>query len=49
VTSNAEGVLRDVFGLDDFRPGQADVVAAMLAGRDVLSVAPPGSGKSISY
>src|SRR6185312_3390803 len=26
-----------------------DVVAAMLAGRDVLSVAPTGSGKSISY
>jgi ATP-dependent DNA helicase RecQ len=42
-------VLRDVFGLDSFRPGQADVVAAMLAGRDVLSVAPTGSGKSISY
>ena len=49
VTSNAERVLREVFGLDEFRPGQADVVAAMLAGRDVLSVAPTGSGKSISY
>jgi ATP-dependent DNA helicase RecQ len=47
--SSAENVLRDVFGLDEFRPGQADVVAAMLAGRDVLSVAPTGSGKSISY
>jgi ATP-dependent DNA helicase RecQ len=42
-------VLRDVFGLDEFRPGQAEVVEAMLAGRDVLSVAPTGSGKSISY
>jgi ATP-dependent DNA helicase RecQ len=49
VISKAEQVLRDVFGLDSFRPGQADVVAAMLAGRDVLSVAPTGSGKSISY
>ncbi len=45
----AERTLRDVFGLDTFRPGQSDVVAAMLAGRDVLSVAPTGSGKSISY
>jgi len=45
----AERTLRDVFGLDAFRPGQSDVVAAMLAGRDVLSVAPTGSGKSISY
>jgi ATP-dependent DNA helicase RecQ len=45
----AERTLREVFGLDAFRPGQSDVVAAMLAGRDVLSVAPTGSGKSISY
>src|SRR5229473_550263 len=45
----AERVLRDVFGLSAFRPGQSDVVAAMLEGRDVLSVAPTGSGKSISY
>jgi ATP-dependent DNA helicase RecQ len=46
---SAERALREVFGLDAFRPGQSDVVAAMLAGRDVLSVAPTGSGKSISY
>ncbi len=45
----AERVLREVFALEAFRPGQADVVEAMLAGRDVLSVAPTGSGKSISY
>ncbi|HEY1456141.1 MAG TPA: ATP-dependent DNA helicase RecQ [Candidatus Dormibacteraeota bacterium] len=45
----AEQALREVFGLGAFRPGQADVVEAMLAGRDVLSVAPTGSGKSISY
>ena len=49
MVSGAEQVLREVFGLDEFRLGQADVVAAMLAGRDVLSVAPTGSGKSISY
>lgn len=42
-------VLRDVFGLRDFRPGQSEVVEAQLAGRDVLAVAPTGSGKSISY
>ena len=45
----AERTLRDVFRLDAFRPGQAAVVEAMLGGRDVLSVAPTGSGKSISY
>src|SRR5947209_2264506 len=45
----AEHTLRDGFRLDAFRPGQASVVEAMLDGRDVLSVAPTGSGKSISY
>jgi ATP-dependent DNA helicase RecQ len=49
VIAREERVLREVFGLEAFRPGQAEVVAAMLAGRDVLSVAPTGSGKSISY
>src|SRR5881392_2552907 len=49
MVDKAEQVLREVFGLDAFRPGQAEVVAAMLARRDVLSVAPTGSGKSISY
>jgi len=47
--ARAERVLREVFGLDAFRPGQGEVVNAMLEGRDVLSVAPTGSGKSISY
>ncbi len=42
-------ILRDVFQLERFRPGQEPVVEAQLAGRDVLSVAPTGSGKSISY
>src|SRR3954470_18036844 len=49
IMDRAERALNEVFGLDAFRPGQSDVVAAMLAGRDVLSVAPTGSGKSISY
>jgi ATP-dependent DNA helicase RecQ len=49
MTDRAARALREVFGLQEFRPGQADVVAAMLDGRDVLSVAPTGSGKSISY
>jgi ATP-dependent DNA helicase RecQ len=42
-------VLRDVFHLESFRPGQAEVVDAQMQGRDVLAVAPTGSGKSLSY
>ena len=37
------------FGLEDFRPGQRDVVAAALAGRDSLVVMPTGGGKSLCY
>jgi ATP-dependent DNA helicase RecQ len=44
-----EQVLKDVFGLESFRPGQAEVVDAQMNGRDVLAVAPTGSGKSLSY
>ncbi len=48
-SSPPRDILRETFGFDDFRLGQADVVDAQLHGRDVLSVAPTGSGKSISY
>ncbi|HEY6050983.1 MAG TPA: ATP-dependent DNA helicase RecQ, partial [Thermoanaerobaculia bacterium] len=37
------------FGHSSFRPGQEEVVRAVLAGRDVLAVMPTGSGKSIGY
>ena len=42
-------VLREVFGLQEFRLGQEPVIEAQLQGRDVLAVAPTGSGKSLSY
>ena len=45
----AAAVLHDVFGLRGFRPGQAEIVAAAERGRDLLLVAPTGSGKSIGY
>jgi ATP-dependent DNA helicase RecQ len=37
------------FGLLEFRPGQREVVAAALAGRDSLVVMPTGGGKSLCY
>src|SRR5438874_7247404 len=42
-------VLRTVFGYGQFRPGQEDIVDALLAGRNVLAVMPTGSGKSLCY
>lgn len=47
--SDARAVLRARFGHDEFRAGQASVVRAMLADRDVLAVMPTGAGKSICY
>ena len=41
--------LKDIFGYDAFRPGQQEVVDALLAGQDVLAVMPTGAGKSICY
>ena len=42
-------ILKDVFGFDAFRPGQEQVVDALLAGRNVLTVMPTGSGKSLCF
>jgi ATP-dependent DNA helicase RecQ len=47
--SKAAAVLKQVFGFDDFRPGQREIVDAVLAGEDVLAVMPTGSGKSMCY
>ncbi|MEJ1969685.1 MAG: DNA helicase RecQ [Rhizomicrobium sp.] len=41
--------LKDVFGFDAFRPGQEAAMDALLAGRNVLTVMPTGSGKSLCY
>ena len=42
-------VLRDTFGYEAFRPHQAEIVGAALAGRDVLAVMPTSAGTSICY
>ena len=42
-------VLRQVYGKDDFRPGQLEALQAMLwEGRDVMAVFPPGHGKTLA-
>jgi ATP-dependent DNA helicase RecQ len=49
VNPSLDSALRRFFGHDAFRPGQEQIVAAALAGRDLLAVMPTGSGKSIGY
>jgi ATP-dependent DNA helicase RecQ len=41
--------LRDVFGIRRLRPGQEDVIRAVIAGRDALAIMPTGAGKSLCY
>ena len=45
----ARKVLADVFGYHEFRPGQPEVIASVLAKRDTLAVMPTGGGKSVCY
>jgi ATP-dependent DNA helicase RecQ len=46
---NARDELTRVYGFSGFRPGQEEIVAAVLAGEDVLAVMPTGSGKSLCF
>ncbi|MEM8753727.1 MAG: DNA helicase RecQ [Pseudomonadota bacterium] len=46
---SARALLSSVFGFDDFRPGQAEIIEAVLAGEDTLAVMPTGGGKSLCY
>ena len=46
---DARSVLAEVFGHRDFRPGQAEAIAAVLSERDAVVVLPTGSGKSVCY
>jgi ATP-dependent DNA helicase RecQ len=45
----ARAALRELFGFDDFRGVQPQVVERVLAGRSTLAVMPTGAGKSLTY
>jgi len=48
-TIDLERALHQQFGLEQFRPGQREVIERVLAARDVLCVMPTGGGKSLCY
>ena len=47
--TNPHHVLQEVFGYDDFRPGQREIIDVVLEGRDCIGVMPTGAGKSLTY
>jgi ATP-dependent DNA helicase RecQ len=44
-----DAALAEHFGFSEFRPGQREVVDAILSGRSVVSVMPTGAGKSLCF
>ncbi len=45
----ARTLLKSVFGHEDFRTGQEEIVASVLQGDDVLAIMPTGGGKSLCF
>nr|WP_250211524.1 ATP-dependent DNA helicase RecQ [Morganella morganii] len=46
---DADAILRQVFGYQQFRAGQSDIINTVTGGRDCLVVMPTGGGKSLCY
>lgn len=42
-------ILKEFWGYDNFRPGQAEIIQSVLDGHDTLALMPTGGGKSITF
>ncbi len=49
LSNDLSGVLKRVFGYDEFRGDQREVIEHVASGRDALVVMPTGGGKSLCY
>ncbi len=47
--ADPQQILETLFGYHTFRPGQREIIDAVLAGRDCIGVMPTGAGKSLTF
>src|SRR5690349_21232970 len=47
--TDPQHVLETVYGYTSFRPGQREIIDAVLAGRDCIGLMPTGAGKSLTF
>ena len=49
VLDQAHKILKEVFGYDEFRHSQKEIIASLISGKDCLVLMPTGGGKSLCY
>lgn len=49
VLPHLRAVLKGVWGFDEFRPDQLEIIRHVMTGRDVLGLFPTGAGKSLTF
>jgi len=49
VKQQAKSILKEIFGYNEFRPPQEEVICSVLDGKDAFVLMPTGGGKSLCY